>query len=389
MEQRVFITVGEVSGDRHAAELIRSLKALRPGIRIEALGGPRMREAGAVLLAEMTGKAAMLHHGAARAIEVWRLLRDLRKRYRADPPDLHVCVDSSGMNLHFARAAKSCGVPVLYYVAPQVWASRQGRIKRIARDVDQLACILPFEQDYFHLHGIHATFVGHPLFDELPAAAMRDPARRFPHAPPVIGLLPGSRRGEAAANFSRQIEVARAIQESYPDARFMVPTTAATHPVVEEALREPARSALAPAVCARIDAFDDLVPACDLCLTVSGTATLHVAAHRVPMIVVYHVSPAAWHLAGRWMLKTRSIALVNLLAGTIDPSDRLVPEFFPWYGSTRPAAELALAMLRDPERLEAQRRGLDDLVRTLDRPGASDNVAKLALRMMDAPPTAP
>jgi lipid-A-disaccharide synthase len=132
------------------------------------------------------------------------------------------------------------------------------------------------------------------------------------------------------------------------------------------------------------DAFDEMVPRCDLCLTVSGTATLHVAGYNVPMIVVYYTTRVLWHGLGRWLIRIPTRTLVNLLAvGPQGTSDRhLTPEFTPWYGAGEPVAEMALDYLRHPEKLEAQRRALADLVSTLDRPGASTNVARLALRMM-------
>ena len=140
-----------------------------------------MAAAGATIHHETVGDAAMMHHALGRVREVWRLLKWTREHYATDPPDLHVCVDSPAMNFHFAKLAKRFGVPVLYYVAPQLWAWREGRMKKIRRWVDRVACILPFEEQYFREHGIRATFVGHPLFDELPARP-RD-ARRRPALP--------------------------------------------------------------------------------------------------------------------------------------------------------------------------------------------------------------
>src|SRR5215212_2766849 len=216
MGRRVFITVAEVSGDTHAAELIKSLRQLDPQIQVDGIGGQRMASAGANIVYESVGNAAMGWRGALRAFEVIRLLRETRKRYE-DPhlkPDLHVCIDSSAMNLPFAKMAKSMGVPVLYYVAPQLWASREGRMRKLRADVDRVACILPFEEQYYRQHGVDATFVGHPLFDELPDPREREARSgpRFPEAPPVIGIVPGSRRSEVVANLPHLLEVADAIR---------------------------------------------------------------------------------------------------------------------------------------------------------------------------------
>jgi lipid-A-disaccharide synthase len=376
--KRIFITVAEVSGDKHAAQLIRSLRAIDPTIVVEGLGGHEMAEAGATIHHETVGDAAMMHHALGRVREVMRLLKWTRARYANRPPDLHVCVDSPAMNFHFAKLARQFRVPVLYYIAPQVWAWREGRVKKIRRWVDRVACILPFEEQYFKNHGIRATFVGHPLFDELPpdrGASRGGP--RFPDRPPVIGLLAGSRRSEATANFPHQLDVARHVMSEFPEATFQLPTTPATDPVVREHLSR------APDISRRatvgVNRFDEIVPRCDLCLTVSGTATLHVAGWGVPMVVVYRGNPILWHLVGRWIVKTRTYSLVNLLS---DVRRHIVPEFIPWYGSNEPVARYMIDLLKHPERLERQRAQLQQLVRTLDRPGASMNAARIAVEML-------
>jgi lipid-A-disaccharide synthase len=377
--KRVFITVAEVSGDKHAGQLIRSLRALDPTVQVEGLGGHEMAEAGATVHHETVGEAAMMHHALGRVREVLRLLKWTRRHYADAPPDLHVCVDSPAMNFHFARLAHASRVPVLYYIAPQTWAWREGRVKKVRRWVDRVACILPFEEQYFRQHGINATFVGHPLFDELPRdrGAARGGGPRFPQRPPVIGLLAGSRRSEARVNFPHQLDVARRVLAEFPEATFQVPTTPATDPVVRKHLsRDETLNARATI---GIGQFDEMVPRCDFCVTVSGTATLHVAGWGVPMVVVYRGNPLLWHLVGRWVINTRTYSLVNLLS---DVRSHIVPEFIPWYGSNEPVARYVIAMLRDPARLERQREALRQLVRTLDRPGASMNAAKLAMEMI-------
>jgi len=165
------------------------------------------------------------------------------------------------------------------------------------------------------------------------------------------------------------------IRREFSTATFLVPTTSASNAPVQDLLRGRAD------VTVKQDGFDDLVPRCDLVITKSGTSTVHVAAWRVPMIVVYRINPLLWELVGRWVVRTRKIAMVNILAGQID----LVPEFIPWYGSNQPVTECALEFLRHPERLAAQREKLDALMAPIDRPGASANAAKLALSLMTAP----
>jgi lipid-A-disaccharide synthase len=281
-------------------------------------------------------------------------------------------VDSSAINLHFARAAKEAGIPVLYYVAPQLWASREGRMKKVRNYVDRLACIFPFEEMYFRKHGVEATYVGHPLFDEIPTDRQRVNPPWFPDAPPVLGIVPGSRRSEVKANLPGLIEVMHHIRSQFKNVTFLVPTTTVVDALVREML---APHALQQVIEDR--GFDTMMPSCDLVITKSGTSTLHVAAWNVPMVVVYHVNPLLWHLAGKWLVKTKKIAMVNILAGQTE----LVPEFIPF---TEPDAVAACAidLLKHPEKLGVQRQALQKLIATMDKPGASMSVAKIAMGMM-------
>jgi lipid-A-disaccharide synthase len=386
MPKRVFITVGEVSGDQHAAELTRALKELDPAILVEGHGGSAMRAAGAVVHHEMVARSVMLAKAVVRAAEVWKLLRWTRDYYRRNKTDLHVCIDSSGMNLHFAKMARACGVPVLYYIAPQLWASREGRIDKVRRYVNKVACILPFEEDYYRRRGVDATFVGHPLFDGLPPGRKLSPEPRElgQAAQPVIGLMPGSRRGEVRANWPHMLEVADRIRAVYPNARFEVPTTPPTHELVVQ------MAAGRPDLRIEPNAIDAMAPGWDFCLAKSGTTTLHVAAYGVPMIVVYRINSLAWNLVGRFIVKTPSIALVNILAERSSPESglpkyRIVPEVIPWHGSNEPVARQAIELLGSVEKRREQRENLLKLVATLDRRGASRRAAEIALGMMGIP----
>jgi lipid-A-disaccharide synthase len=369
--RHIFITVAEVSGDKHAAALIRSLKSLAPDLIVEGLGGPQMEAAGAKLLHNTVTGAAMGWRGALRALEVARWMKEVRAHYQEHKPDLHICIDSSAMNLAFAKLAKSFGVPVLYYIAPQLWASREGRMKKLRRDVDAVASIVPFEEPYFRQHGVNATFVGHPLFDQI-ARPSRDGEARFPQRLPIVGIIPGSRKSEVKQNFPHLLEVMDRIKAEFSQVKFLIPTTPSVHALVEELARGRSDVEI------KTDAFDEFVPRCDLCITKSGTSTVHVAAYHVPMIVVYRINPILWHLAARWLIKTKKIAMVNILAGQIE----LVPEFIPWYGSNEPVANCAIDLLKHPEKLAEQSRKLRELMSTLDKPGASMNAARLAIELM-------
>jgi lipid-A-disaccharide synthase len=317
-----------------------------------------------------------------RAPEVFRLLRWTRNHFKTHRPDLQICCDSWGMNNYFARLAHELRIPVLYYIAPQVWASREGRVRKLRRWVDQLACILPFEEEYFRGHGVRATFVGHPLFDQLPIRPPRDLEISFKDRPPIVGLLPGSRRGEAQKNFPAMLDVADRIRRRFPGVKFLVPTTAGTDPVVRWLLNGSVNTR-PDDLELRENAFDEVVPLCDLCITVSGTATLHLAGHLVPMLVVYRVNPLIWHGFGRWMVRTRTFALVNLLN---EGRRHIVPEFVPWFGDPDPVADAAIEFLLSPQRRTQQVDQLAEMISALDKPGASMNVAKMALGMIEKAP---
>jgi len=389
MTRRVFITVGEASGDQHAAMLIRELKAADREIIIEGLGGPAMAEAGAMVHYDTVQRAAMGWKGALRYFELHRILKWTRFHFRQRLPDLLICIDSWSMNWHWARLAHRMGVPVMYYVAPQMWASRPWRVKKLRRYVDRIACILPFEEKFFHDHGVESTFVGHPLFDALPAVRRAEPEHRFPNRPPVIGVIPGSRAGVVKENFHNLLEVCDRILGPFPKAQFLIPTMPATHELVKRILQAkypaslPGESGEETEIIGPftigLNQFNELIPRCDLCLTVSGTSTLHAAGHGAPQIVVYHINPVLWHLAARWLINTRTFSLVNLLN---DSHRTIVPEFIPWYGSNQPVADKALEYLRNPELLTEQRDRLANMIHTLNRPGASRNAARLAMDLM-------
>jgi lipid-A-disaccharide synthase len=394
MARRIFISVGEASGDQHAAQLIRELRQLDPDIVVEGIGGPAMRAAGAIVHHDTVTRAAMGLETIFRYFELKRVLKWSIQYFASNPPDLQICIDSWMMNWHWAKLAHEHKIPVLYYIAPQVWASRPGRVKRMARYVDHVACILPFEEKFFRDHGINATFVGHPLFDALHVPDARPASARFPNQPPVIALIPGSRKSVAKRNFPQLLDVSERILQKFPQAQFLIPTMPSTHDVVKQWLLwkpgatlqfvEGGLEKIGPRTMGLSregkNYFDEFIPQCDLCLAVSGTATLHAAALNVPMIAVYRLSPIVWNIGARWFINTRTYSLVNLLSSR---SERIVPEFIPWYGSNQPVTDKALEYLEHPQLLEEQRAQLREVIGKMNQPGASRNAAKLAIELLN------
>lgn len=375
---RVFFSCAELSADMHLAKLAQSLRQLKPDVQIEGIGGASMRDAGVLVHHETVRKARVGLGAFARTFEIVRILRWTRRRFaQTGPPQLMVCCDSWTMNKHFLRLARQFRVPTLYYVSPQVWASREGRIRRMRRDIDRMAVILPFEESWLRQRGVDAAFVGHPLFDELPALPppQRDPQACLPGRPAVVALISGSRRKVVCDNLPRQLEAARLIRAVFPDARFVCPTVDATHEIVLKMTRG------VDWVTVRQDSFNDLVTGADAAICVSGTATLHTAALGVPLVAVFYAQRWQWHLIGRWLIKTRTFALVNWLH---PQRKHIVPEIIPWHGDARPVAGQVLEWLRDPAKLKAQRAAQNAVVDPLRKRGASENAARIIVEMLHA-----
>lgn len=372
----VFIAACEPSADLHAASLIRAVAKVRPEVHFVGVAGPAMQQAGCRPIFDMTPHSAMLL-GAVRAVgPAVRLLAATRRHLRQHRFAAAVVVNSPTLNLPIARQAKRRGIPVLYYIAPQLWAWGRFRARRLRRRVDRLAVILPFEEKYFRDHRIDATYVGHPLVDSL-AQHPPDPdgvASIRARGDPVVAILPGSRQHVVQEVFPGQLEVVGRIVDRFGSAHVGV---SVANPVLREAIEARIASS-GLAVTAYQDRNAELLTAADLALVASGTATLEVAYRHTPMIVMYNASRWGYRLVGRWFISTPYLSLVNILAGR-----ELVPEFMPYYTSTRPIAERALALLSD---LPARRQMSGDLAALIDsslKSGASQNTAGILLAMID------
>lgn len=375
--RNIFISVAEHSADLHAARLVELARQRHPAWRFSGLTGPRLRSAGVATVFDFTQHAAMLT-GIVRLVGRARAaLRAAEEAWDRTPPDAVVVMDSSALHLQMAARATARGLKTLYYIAPQTWASRAYRNRRLARDLDRVACILPFEATYLRKQGVDAHFVGHPLFESLTAeqpdeaimASLRQAGR------PTIALLPGSREQVIKTMLPLQLAAVRDLDRA---ATVGVSCVAANR---EKLVRDLiAQSGVAAEIVT--DANASLLTAADLVLTASGTATLHVAAYRKPMIVMY--TAAGWlrwphRLGGRLVLKLPHLSLVNILAGR-----RVVPEFMPFIPRTAPITAMAAALLDDPRLRERQVAGLDAVVRPLEQSAASDRVCALLAELLGA-----
>jgi len=371
-KRTVFLSAAEASADAHCARLIPQLRAAIPQVRCIGLGGDAMARAGCHLLENLSDRSAMLAHALAQVVFYFRLLRRLKRFLREEHPDLVIVADSPAWNFHVAQAARRLGIPVLYYIAPQLWAWGDWRVKKLRRCADRLACILPFEEEWFTQRGIPATYVGHPLFDTEQRIEPVNPLGPVSDSFPTVALLPGSRNHEIGHLWPVLQRLAHAVRDEYPRARFL---TAAHSDAVAARLRVQADPTLP------IDIRCTSIEACtrhaDLALVASGTATLEVAAQNCPMIILYHVPAWQWHLVGRWLVKTKFLSLVNILAGR-----ELVPEFMPLPRRLDPVIDVALALLADDKRRQALRLALRQLVEPLTQPGTARRVAQIAQEML-------
>ncbi len=374
----IILTAAEASGDQHAAHLARAILARLPRARLVGFGGPRMAGAGVELLADLTSRSAMLLLGSlGRVPEMLAHYLRFDRFVERNPVALHIPVDSPVVNLPLAGRSKWHAVPVLYYIAPQLWAWGAWRTDRLRRRVDRLACILPFEPDYFAARGVAATFVGHPLFEPLvdfqPDAEFI--ARELPSGSPRIALLPGSRGHEIVAHLPAQLRAAAAVRRSHPGAAFVVAAPAALHGHSLDLGR--LISGADPPVALATGRLHDVLSWADAALTVSGSVTLEAAWFGVPMAVMYHVSPRQWRLIGRRLVKSPFMSLPNILAGR-----ELVAELMPWFGDDEPIVAALRRLIDDEAGRVRVGRELRDLVRPLAELPASQRTADLAMELL-------
>jgi len=394
-------TAFEPSGDAHAAPVIRALKERQPEAVIVATGGPKMEAAGATMLAETVGKAAMGLSAAGRFFEHRQVMKQVRGWLDEHGDTLHalIPVDSPAANWSLCALVRKQRpeAKVYHLVAPQLWAWGAGRVKKLKRLSDHVLCLLPFEPDWFAQHGMPATFIGHPLFepgassgsggesgqrrrviaegvgpDHPPDRPPDQPRDQPDHAPPStlntqhstppstphtprLALLPGSRAAEVAKNWPTMLAAFTALRGSGLDVHATVAAhTDATAQRVGESLNDSMR----PHVTIETGKIEQVLDTTDAALVVSGTASLQTAAHRRPMVVLYNVNPVAWHVVGRHLIQTRTFSLPNLISDHLGLG-RVVPEFVPHFGDPRPIAAAVGQLLTDEAARERQAQAFD------------------------------
>jgi len=364
--REILFVAGEVSGDLHAATVARELKRRGAPYRLTAVGGDQLRAAGAELIAHIESLAVMGFIEPLKRLPRYRaLLHELTKRIESGSIALVVLIDHATFNMKVASTAAAAGVPVLYFITPQVWASRPGRMAQLAKTVSRAAVILPFEEALLRRNGVNATFVGHPLLDRVASIPDRAVARarlKLDQNAQVLALFPGSRAQEIALHLDAFVATARELQRRIPSLRVVVGL--APHITLD-----PARC---PFEMVRSDSFT-LLRAADAALCKSGTTTLEAAVAGCPLVVAYRAR-ALDYAVGRWLIKIPHIGLVNIVAGRL-----VAPEFI--QDALQPVAVAdALEPLLDsasPKRREMVD-ALDAVRQSLGTPGAATRVADIA-----------
>ncbi len=378
MTTRLLLSCGEASGDLYAGALTRELRAIDSTATIAGLGGPQFAAAGGQLIDDYRGLSVTgLTEAIAKLPRSWSTLRRLVASAARDRPDALVVIDFPDFNFPLARRVKRLGIPVVYYISPQIWAWRPGRLKTIREIADLVLVIFPFEEKLYRDAGIPVEFVGHPLVDLVQATEPKDAFLRrhgLSTDAPTIAMLPGSRPNEVTRILSTLLAAAERIRARVAGAQF----TIARAPSLDDHLFDAVRTArFAPMALVEGDT-DGVLAAADVALTASGTATVQTALHDTPMVVVYKLSPLTYRL-GRPLVRLDTFGMVNLIAG-----EKIVPELIQDACTPDAVADEAVSMLTDPARAARIRTGLARVRERLGAPGASRRAAEAILRFVSS-----
>ena len=370
----IVIVAGETSGDLHGAKLVNALQARADGLQFHGVGGPALRRAGVHIFVDAAALSVVgITEVVAKLPAILNGLKTVKRNLRKLKPDLLILIDFPDFNLKLAAAAKKLGIRVLYYISPQIWAWRPGRVRRIARLVDHMAVILPFEEKFYKIHQVPATFIGHPLLDQpLPAAdeAIKENKGRSP----VVGLLPGSRESEIVRHVPVMLETAAILKARFRGLRFLISHAPS---VRLQQLEFMIRKNL-PDIDLEIysNPVEEMFQHCRMLIAASGTVTLQAAIFGMPMVIIYKVSTLSY-LLGRALVRVKNIGLVNLIA-----EKEIVPELIQYDATPDNIADAVSDILSDSAKRQRMRSELIKVRDRLGKPGASERLADIALQMI-------
>jgi len=375
-ERKILIVAGETSGDLHGAHLIKAALSLDPKLHFYGVGGVHLRSMGTEVVFDNAQVAVVgIVEVLSKLGSIYRVFRWLKRSLDRDKPALAILIDFPDFNLRLAKEANKRGIPVFYYISPQVWAWRKGRVKKIAKLVHKLVVILPFEVSFYRERGIDCEFVGHPLIDIVKPHLAKEKALdifRLDKDKRTIGLLPGSRREEVHNLLPVLLKSAHLLLRDFPNLQFVIPIAPAINRFeVEKYIAD-------SNVDIRVvgEHTYDVLNICDLIITASGTATLEATIMSTPMIIVYKVSFLSY-LVGRLLVKVKNIGLVNLIA-----EERIVPELIQRQASPVNIFNEASRMLKNPHLLSVIRGELEKVREKLGNPGTSQRAAQILYRVI-------
>jgi lipid-A-disaccharide synthase len=376
-KETILIVAGEASGDLHGSQLVRELRALDQNLEFYGVGGGNMQAAGVRLSAHISDMAVVgfteVLSKLKRIAAVYRLLK---KQLTSTLPSLVILIDYPEFNLFFARALKKRNIPIAYYISPQIWAWRQGRVRKIARLITKMIVIFQFEKEFYDNAGVDVSFVGHPLLDMVrPRLSRSEALRQFnlkPHIP-TIGLLPGSRLGEIRRHLPVFLGAVPLIAQRLDSVQFVVPCAPGINTAEIAAMCQGHEDSVRVVK----DDIYDVMNVADFMLVASGTATVEAAIMGTPMAIVYQVSPFTYHL-GRLLIKTQNVGMVNIIA-----ERTIVPELIQHDFTPEAVATTATQYLRDPAALKAMKEELSIVRERLGDPGASRRAAQAVYNLLN------
>jgi lipid-A-disaccharide synthase len=383
MNRKIMIVTGEASGDLHGANLVRSLLGKDSTLQFCGMGGTELAALGVEILYDAAKVSVVgIFEVFSHLKDIWQAQMVLRRRLVEDPPDLLILIDLPDFNLHLAKKAKKIGIPVFYYISPQIWAWRSGRAKTMKARVDKIGVILPFEEEFYRQHGVVAQYVGHPLLDTVKAGASREQFLNWQGIAQdtrCIGILPGSRRREVSALLPIFLSAAATLQKNFPQQIvFFIPRASTISQQELAAAGLPDYQQYLDIRVIEENRYS-MMAACDAVITASGTVTLELAILEVPMVVAYTLAPLTYQLAKR-LVKVDFFTLVNLIAGYA-----AVPELLQHEVTAEKIAAEIREILTLPARNQKMRRALKDVHAKLGTSGASDKAATVALQMLVSP----
>jgi lipid-A-disaccharide synthase len=347
---RILISAGEASGDLYAAQLVEAVKARHPDAEFFGCAGPRMQAAGVRAIVDSRSLAVVgIVEVVAHIPRIWKEFRKLTGAAKTEQPDIAVLTDSPDFHLRVAKRLRRAGVPVVYLIAPQAWAWREGRVRIMRSTLTRLLCIFPFEEEFFEKHGVPTTYIGHPLASMVQPTLDRaqfDAGFGFHPSSRVLALLPGSRHGEVARHLHTLIQAAQIVRSRHP-----------VTPVIALPPGFGSSSGLnSTAGIKVIEGFTwDVLARSELALVKSGTATVEAALLGIPMVTFYRVNTVSW-ISGRWLVRAPFLTLVNLIAGR-----RVVPELIQHEMTADRIAGEACKLLEDPDRRAVMKAGLAEV----------------------------